>query len=258
MRLDKFLAESSIGTRKAARSFIIDGKVTVNNKIILEPAAEIDENTDNIRYLGEAVIHTGRVYYMLHKPGGCVTARVDAVETTVLDYFEPDCRKGLFPVGRLDKDTEGLIILTNDGELNHRLMHPDKHVEKTYFFWAFGTLDSKAKECLEEGVVIGKEESVAKALKLQVEVAGAYEEYKEIMNLANVLSIKKKDNSQPVAAGYITISEGRKHQVKRMLKAIGCYVVYLKRVSIGALSLDENLRKGQYRALTMDELRLLQ
>lgn len=257
MRLDKFLAEASVGTRKVVRNYVKECKVTVNNQVIEDPATEIDENTDVIRYLGKEIIHTGKIYYMFHKPSGCVTARKDANEKTVLDYFGFNDVNGLFSVGRLDKDTEGLILLTNDGEFNHRLMYPDKHVEKTYFFWAFGSLDNKAMERLITGIMIGKDEPLAKAVKIQVEAEGTYQEYQDKMNTENILSIRKKNNHQLVVSGYITISEGRKHQVKRMLKAVGCYIVYLKRVSIGRLMLDENLKKGQYRELTEKELKIL-
>lgn len=257
MRLDKFLAEASIGTRKVVRNYVKESKVTVNNQDIVDPAIEIDENTDVIRYLDKEVIHTGKVYYMFHKPSGCVTARKDAKEKTVLDYFDANDGNGLFLVGRLDKDTEGLILLTNDGEFNHRLMHPDKHVGKTYFFWAFGSLNHKSMERLITGIMFGNDEPLAKAVKIQVEEEGTYQEYQDKMNIENILTIKKKNNHQLVVSGYITISEGRKHQVKRMLKAVGCYIVYLKRVSIGGLILDENLKKGQYRALTENELKIL-
>jgi 16S rRNA pseudouridine516 synthase len=257
MRLDKFLAESAIGTRKVVRDYIKDGKVSVNDRSIVDPASEIDECRDIIRYLNKQVLYPGKVYYMFHKPTGCVTARKDLTMKTVLDYFPPDLRNMIFPIGRLDKDTEGLLLLSNDGNLEHQLMHPDKHVEKTYFFWAFGTLDNRAKDCLKAGVVIEEDETVAKALKLQVEMVGTYQDYEEIMKLINVLSLKRKDNEQPVVSGYITISEGRRHQIKRMLKAVGCYVVYLKRVSIGKLMIDAELKKGQYRELSREELNLL-
>lgn len=257
MRLDKFLAEAAIGTRKVVRNYVKDGKVTVNNWETADPATEIEEDKDVIKYLGKEVIHTGKKYYMFHKPGGCVTARKDAYEKTVLDYFDDNDKNGLFPVGRLDKDTEGLILLTNDGEFNHRLMYPDKHIEKTYFFWAFGTLDLKDREHLKTGILIGKDELLAKAMKIEVEAEGQYQQFQDSMNNESILTIRKNDN-QLVVSGYITITEGRKHQVKRMLKAVGCYVVYLKRVSIGSLMLDENLNKGQYRELTEYELKILE
>jgi 16S rRNA pseudouridine516 synthase len=257
MRLDKYLAESSIGARKIIRSYIQEGKVTVNGQTIWKPAAEIEEQADVIRYLGKEVVHNGKRYYMFHKPGGCVTARKDADSKTVLDYFDADQREGLFPVGRLDKDTEGLLLLTNDAEFSHRLMHPKKHVEKTYFFWAFGSLNQEDRECLNEGVNIGTEEALAKAIRIEVEEEGSYQELQDKMSMVNIKKIHINPDKQLVVSGYITISEGRKHQVKRMLKAVGCYVAYLKRVSIGGLTLDESLKPGQYRELTEVEINVL-
>lgn len=257
MRLDKFLAEASVGTRKIIRNYVKEGKVTVNNQEIVDPAAEIIENMDVIRYLGKEVVYTGKVYYMFNKPGGCITARKDENSKTVLDYFDVDNMNGLFPVGRLDKDTEGLLLLTNDGEFNHRLMYPDKHVEKTYFFWAFGSLDFEAKEHLKTGIMIGEDEALAKAVKIEVEEEGIYQKLQDKMSIENIKDIRENPYHQPVVSGYITISEGRKHQVKRMLKAVGCYVVHLKRISIGGLMLDETLKKGQYRELTEKEISTL-
>ena len=257
MRLDKFLAEASVGTRKVIRGEVKEGKVTVNDQVIWNPAAEIEEKTDVIRYLGKEVTHAGKVYYMFHKPAGCVTARKDADNTTVLDYFDVDIRGGLFPVGRLDKDTEGLLLLTNDGEFSHRLMHPDKHVNKTYFFWAYGSLDSEDIKRLKTGINMGEGEALAIASKFEVKEQGSYQELKERMDVVNSKDININPYKQSVVSGYITISEGRKHQVKRMLKAVGCYVAYLKRISIGGLMLDSSLELGQYRELTETEKNIL-
>ena len=262
MRLDKFLALASVGTRKIVRNYVLEGKVTVNNQKIEIPAAEIDENADDIRYLGKKVVQIGKMYYMFHKPAGCITARKDVNSKTVLDYFDVDNMDGLFPVGRLDKDTEGLLLLTNDGEFNHRLMFPDKHVEKKYFFWAFGSLDVEAQNHLKMGINIGEDEALAKAIKIEVIEEGLYQELKDKMNINEINIHKVKDirrDSYPqlVVSGYLTISEGRKHQIKRMLKAAGCYVIYLKRVSIGELILDESLEKGHYRELTEQEINKL-
>lgn len=257
MRLDKFLAEASVGTRKIIRNYVKEGRVTVNNLEVKEPASEVDETRDVIRYLGEEIIHTGKKYYMFNKPGGCITARNDANNNTVLDYFDVNTAKGLFPVGRLDKDTEGLLLLTNDGEFSHRLMHPDKHVEKTYFFWAFGSLDFRTKELLQKGIKIGENKGLAKAIKVEVEEEGDYQDLKDKMDQEKVKDIRKNPYEQQVISGYLTISEGRKHQVKRMLKAAGCYVVYLKRISIGGVMLDTSLKEGQYRELTEEEIKKL-
>lgn len=256
MRLDKFLAEASVGSKKVVRNFVKDGKVTVNNQVIVEPAANIEENTDVIRHLDKEIVHTGKRYYMFHKPGGCITAKKDLHCKTVMDYFGDANINGLFPIGRLDKDTEGLLLLTNDGDFSHRLMYPDKHVEKTYFFWAFGSLDFQSKEHLKMGIMIGEGEALAKAISIEVEEEGLYSELQFKIKQESIKDIRINPYHQPVVSGYITISEGRKHQVKRMLKAVGCYVVYLKRISIGGLKLDESLKKGQYRELTENEMRL--
>ena len=254
MRLDKFLAEAGIGAKKITRNHVKDGKVTVNGVIIANPATEICEITDEIRYLDQVVIHTGRVYYMFHKPDGCITARQDDECKTVLDYFDKEHRNGLFPVGRLDKDTEGLLLLTNDGEFNHRLMYPDMHVEKTYYFWAIGALSDIDQERLRVGISIGEDELPAKAIRIVVEKQGNVQEFQDELKIYNRKDIRINPYHQPVVGGYITISEGRKHQVKRMLKAVGCYVVYLKRIQIGGLRLDETLEKGNYRELTEMEI----
>lgn len=257
MRLDKYIAESSSDTRKVIRNYIKEGNVTVNDRLILDPASEINENCDIIKCLGKVMKHPGKMYYMFHKPGGCITATKDESSLTVLHYFNVSNGSGLFPVGRLDKDTEGLLLVTNDGEFCHRLMDPSKKVEKTYYFWAFGSLDQKKKEQLQEGVMIGVNEELAKAESIIVDEEGKYLDLKNKMNFESVKGIKINPNYQPVTSGYITITEGRKHQVKRMLKSVGCYVVYLKRISIGSLVLDETLKKGEYRELTTEELKSL-
>lgn len=257
MRIDKFLALSSVGTRKIVRNYVKEGKITVNEQLQVDPAMEIDENADVVKYLGEVIVQTGKVYYMFHKPAGCLSTRKDEDRKTVFDYFEQVNTKGLFPVGRLDKNTEGLLFFTNDGEFNHQLMYPEKHVEKTYFFWAFGSLDAEDKKQLETGICIGEEENLTKPAKIEVIKEGKYDELKAEMDIDDFINEKKNLYQQSVVSGYLTISEGRKHQVKRMLKAVGCYVVYLKRIAIGKVRLDETLEKGQWRVLTEEEIDML-
>ncbi|WP_160691457.1 pseudouridine synthase [Clostridium sp. C2-6-12] len=257
MRLDKFLAESAVGTRKKVRNYIKDGMVKVNGHFITEPAMEISANQDVIEYLDKKVDYFGKVYYMFHKPAGCITARTDESNKTVFDYFNDVNMNGIFHVGRLDKDTEGLLLFTNDGGFEHHLMHPKKHVEKTYYFWALGSLDIEDRKQLEEGVYIGKGEILTKPAKIKVHKYGSYNEFKDEIDIESLNNIDSSQYDQPVVSGYLTISEGRKHQVKRMLKAVDCLVVYLKRVSIGGLALDESLKKGEYRFLTQEEINIL-
>ena len=259
MRLDKFLAQSSfaVGRTKKVRIYIKEGLVKVNGDVVTEPEIEIDESSDVIEYLGKVVAYTGKVYYMFNKPNGYITARKDTVRKTIFDFFDEVNMNGVFHLGRLDKDTEGLLLLTNDGEFEHQLMYPKKHVEKSYFFWALGSLDKEDEELLERGIYIGKDEVITNPAKIEVKDKGMYKEFKHDMPIENLRKIDSNRYDQPVVSGYLTISEGRKHQVKRMLKAVGCYVVYLKRVSIGGLKLDESLEKGQYRSLTEMEIQKL-
>lgn len=257
MRLDKFLAEASVGTRKNVRTYIKEGAVKVNGEIITKPAIEINENTDVIEYLDEVVTYTGKVYYMFHKPAGCITAKKDEVNKTVFDFFHKDNMNGIFHVGRLDKDTEGLLLFTNDGSFNHHLMCPNKHVDKKYFFIALGSLDGEDITRLESGLSIGEGEALTKPAKISGIKCGTYKDFEKETPIRKFYNMESNHYEQPVVSGYLTISEGRKHQVKRMLKAVGCYVVYLKRVSIGDLKLDESLKKGQYRMLDEEEIQKL-
>jgi 16S rRNA pseudouridine516 synthase len=254
MRLDKFLAQSDIGMRKKVRTYISEGMVKVNGDVITKPAIEINETDDIIEYLSKVVVYTGKVYYMFNKPAGYITARVDAVNKTVFDLFLNVNMNGVFHVGRLDKDTEGLLLFTNDGDFEHKLMYPEKHVEKTYFFWALGSIYEEDRKQLEQGIYLGKGDILTKPAKIEVQKHGIYRDFKEQIPIQNLCNIDSEQYEQTVVSGYLTISEGRKHQVKRMLKAVGCYVVYLKRVSIGELMLDESLKKGQYRLLTEAEI----
>ena len=257
MRLDKFLAQSSVGKRKDVRIYIKEGKVKVNGEVITIPAIDINEKSDRIEYLNEVVSYTEKVYYMFNKPAGCITAKKDEVYKTVFDYFKDKDTKGLFHVGRLDKDTEGLLLFTNDGEFEHRLMYPEKHVEKTYFFIALGTLDEEDIKKLEDGVYIGQGEILTKPAKMKIDKFGLYNDFKDQINIDNFNKVDSNRYNQLVVSGYLTISEGRKNQVKRMLKAVGCYVLRLKRVSIDRVMLDESLKQGEYRSLTEFELRQL-
>lgn len=198
-----------------------------------------------------------KLYYMFHKPSGCITAKKDAQHKTVMDYFETELQGKLHPVGRLDKDTEGLLLLTNDGKWNQKLMHPDNHVEKTYFFWAVGELNQEKKQQLEQGVFLKSEPKKTMPAKLEILVPGKLQEIQSLFSSKNCGNIVKNPRNQNIISGYLTIKEGKKHQVKRMLKAVGCYVVYLKRTRIGRLALDEALPRGGYRKLAPEELKLL-
>lgn len=196
-------------------------------------------------------------YYMFNKPRGCITARRDTRQKTVMDYFPEGKRDVLFPVGRLDKDTEGFILITDDGKLCFELMSPENLVPKTYFFWVQGVLsDDKISE-LQSGVTIYKNSSYETSpAKIKVDRVGVLREIKNLL-IGDDIKLSNKRGELPVTAGYITITEGKKHQVKRMLRYAGCRVVYLKRVSIGEICLDETLELGAYRELSQDEVKKL-
>lgn len=196
-------------------------------------------------------------YYMFHKPRGCITARRDARHATVMDYFPEERRDELFPVGRLDKDTEGFLLVTDDGDLCFELMSPENEIPKTYFFWALGTLrEEKIKE-IESGISIykGLDFETAPA-KIHISHTATLADIKPLLSDEDAKMSRKRGEMQ-VTAAYITITEGKKHQVKRMVRYAGCRVLYLKRVKIGGLTLDEDLPKGEYRALSSSDLNLI-
>ena len=257
MRLDKFLAEAGTETRKKVRDYVKNGQVSVNGTIVIEPSYILDEYHDQVKIQGTSVIWQGKKYYMFHKPAGYITARSDENHRTVFDCMDDPQMAGLFPVGRLDKNTEGLLFLTNDGEFNHCLMYPDKHVEKKYFFWAFGSLSAQDMELLERGILLTGEEKVTKPASIQIEETGMFSELKGHMRIEEYGKKKQGEKDRAVFSGYLTISEGRKHQVKRMLGAFGCHVAYLKRVEVGGIELDKSLGVGEYRELRLEEIRHL-
>ena len=196
-------------------------------------------------------------YYMFHKPRGCITARRDARHATVMDYFPEERRDELFPVGRLDKDTEGFLLVTDDGDLCFELMSPENEIPKTYFFWALGTLREEKIKDIESGISIykGRDFETAPA-KIHISHTATLADIKPLLSDEDAKMSRKRGEMQ-VTAAYITITEGKKHQVKRMVRYAGCRVLYLKRVKIGGLTLDENLPKGEYRALSLSELDLI-
>lgn len=228
IRLDKYLADMGLGTRTEVKKLIKKGQITVNGEIIRTPEYKTDTQTDQVGAEGQLVSYANYEYYMLNKPQGVVSATEDKREKTVLDLILSKKRKDLFPVGRLDKDTEGLLLITNDGELAHQLLSPKKHVDKTYVAQLLKPLLLKEAERLETGVDIGEQE-----LTLPAKVKVLNEEGTEVQ---------------------ITIREGKFHQVKRMFQAVGNQVVFLKRISMGNLMLDKELRPGEYRLLTQEEI----
>ena len=226
MRLDKFLANSGIGTRKEVKELLKKRLIKVNDEIVKDGKIHVDENEDTVKYKDEIISYKKFVYIMLNKPNGVISATEDKVHKTVIDLLGDEYRTfEVFPVGRLDIDTEGLLLLTNDGVLSHNLLSPNKHVDKKYYVELEKLLTKMDIDKLEKGVEL--KNFTTKDAKVEI--------------------IENGEESDKIRV-YITISEGKFHQVKRMFKAVG------NEVKIGTLSLDENLKLGEYRELTEDEL----
>lgn len=195
-------------------------------------------------------------YYMLNKPKGYVTARTDPLNKTVMDLFPEEERFLLHPVGRLDKDTEGLLLITDDGMLTHRLMQPKSHISKTYFFYAIGRLTEEKQEMIREGVMLQGQARLTLPAQIVCLSEGKITEITEYLPESKREKLLKNPE-QDIFSGTITITEGRNHQVKRMLRAIDCCIVYLERIAIGELRLDRGLSRGEYRELKRQEMQLL-
>lgn len=233
MRLDKYLAEMGAGTRSEVKKLVRAERVTINGAVAEKPEQKVDPETDTVCLDGEALLYAAYEYYLFHKPAGCVSATEDKIHKTVMDYLTDTLRDDLFPVGRLDIDTEGLLLITNDGALAHELLSPAHHVKKTYYARVAGRVTEEDARLFQQGVDIG-EEKLTKPAELVILTSGEESEIE------------------------LTITEGKFHQVKRMFQAVGKEVVYLKRLSMGPLTLPETLLPGEYRALTQEELMLLQ
>ena len=233
MRLDKFLVNSGIGTRKEVKDILKNKKISVNDAFVKDGKIQIDEEKDIVKYEDKIIHYKPFVYIMLNKPAGVISATEDNHHKTVIDLLNNEYRTyDVFPVGRLDIDTEGLLLLTNNGVLSHNLLSPKKHVDKKYYVKIANSLSDDDIKMLENGIKL-EENFVTKKAKVEI-----------ICN-----NSEKNEN-----LAYITISEGKFHQVKRMFKAVNNEVLYLKRVKIGNLSLDEKLKLGEYRELTEEEL----
>ena len=231
MRLDKFLAEVGLGSRKEVKQLIKKGQISVNQKIEKSDKKQIDPEKDQVDYQGEILHYQEFYYYLLHKPAGVVSATEDKHDQTVMDIFSPsDYDSDLFPVGRLDKNTEGLLLITNDGKLAHDLLSPKKHVEKEYFAEVQGVMTAEDQQRFVDGFLLDGERTLP----------------------AELLIDEVTENKSKVR---IILHEGKFHQVKRMVKACGKEVTYLKRIRMGKLLLTKELVKGAYRSLTEDELK---
>ena len=230
MRIDKLIANIGYGSRKEVKGLLKSGAVKVNDVIIKDAKAQVNPDLDVVTVHGEQVEYKEFVYLMMNKPPGVLSATEDNHQETVIDLLElEDSVYDPFPVGRLDKDTEGLLLITNDGKLAHQLLSPKKHVPKTYFAVIEGEVTERDVEAFRAGVTLDD----------------------GYLTKPGELVIKK---SGPTSDIELTITEGKFHQVKRMFEAVGKRVIYLKRLSMGSLQLDDHLELGEYRELTNEEL----
>ena len=230
IRLDKYLADAGIGTRSEVKKILKQGNITVNNEKAVKADIKIKPDTDMVCYNNKEIHYSQYEYYMLNKPAGYVSATEDREKPVVISLIKDSSHKGLFPVGRLDIDTEGLLLITDDGQLAHNLLSPAKHVEKTYYVEVDGPIKEELVDGFQKGLDIGDEKLTYPA-KIQL--------------------------AQAEGTAYVTIKEGRYHQIKRMFKKYDLTVTYLRRLSMGPLQLDESLKLGEFRPLTKQELETL-
>lgn len=232
MRLDKYLADMGAGSRSSLKKSIRSGDVCVNGAQVRDPGFHVCAE-DEVVMAGTPVRYEQNVYYMMNKPAGVISATEDRHQRTVLDLIAGPKRSGLFPVGRLDIDTEGLLLITNDGALAHRLLSPSHHIDKIYEAKVGGApVTNHTVRLFSEGFAVD-ESFTAMPSKLEIIEEGS------------------------PAHVRITIHEGKFHQIKRMFAAVGSEVLWLKRIAMGTLSLDPSLRPGEYRRLTEDEIGML-
>ena len=235
MRLDKFLVACAVGSRTKVKNFLKAGRVTVNGKKEKSAKLQINEDTDEIRFDGEKLDYEEFVYYMMNKPQSVISATEDPKHKTVLDLLDDYARaKEVFPVGRLDIDTHGLLLLTNDGKLAHALLSPKRHVDKTYLAQVKGVMTDTDVETFAQGIPL--KDFTCQPAKLEL------------------VSIDKEKGQSLVR---VTIAEGKFHQVKRMVAYCGKEVVDLQRLTMGTLTLDEDLKRGEWRRLSKEELESL-
>jgi len=234
MRLDKLLSNMGYGSRKEVRQLLKNGAVRVNGETEKSASAHINTDVDSVTLLGDSVVYREFIYLMMNKPPGVLSATEDSRDETVVDLLDDDYRHFQpFPVGRLDKDTEGFLLLTNDGKLTHSLLSPKKGVPKIYYAHISGVVTEDDVESFERGVMLDD----------------------GYVTKPGQLRILKSDEISEIE---LTITEGKFHQVKRMFEAVDKTVIYLKRLSMGPLSLDESLPLGKYRELSDEEVELLQ
>ncbi|MBA5850859.1 rRNA pseudouridine synthase [Clostridium sp. cel8] len=231
-RLDKILANLGYGTRKEVKNIVKSGRIKINGCLVKDSSIKVNPDIDKIELDDEQIHYKKYIYILMNKPSGVVSATYDSYDETVIDLLEPEHRAfNPFPVGRLDKDTVGLIIITNDGEINHRLISPKWHIDKVYYAEIDKKVDEKDIEAFKKGIIL---DDGYKCMPANLEIINS-----------------DKDGSMV----NVTVQEGKFHQVKRMFESLGKNVVYLKRIKVGPIELDDDLDEGSYRELSEFELK---
>lgn len=262
IRLDKFLTMNGCGTRSEVKKLLKSGTVTMNGIPIKKPESKVDPTKDCVTVSGRELVYEPFLCLMFHKPAGCITATSDRRQKTVMDFIEHDRRDELFPVGRLDIDTEGMLLVMNDGDLAHRMLSPKYHVEKTYFARVEGRVDETDIQAFAEGIDIGEKQLT---LPAKLRILRVYSEHtmdtQKISDDEKSGKLCREQESLECPSVFseieLTICEGKFHQVKRMFSARGKQVVYLKRISMAGIILDEQLMPGEWRKLTEEELGII-
>lgn len=232
IRIDKYLSNMGVGSRSEVKKYIKNGFVRIEEKVITDPGFLVDTE-EKVLFADRVIEYKEFIYLMMNKPQGVISATEDHRERTVLDLLDKiDTREGIFPAGRLDKDTEGLLLLTNDGKLAHNMLSPKKHVEKEYYAKVQGILTTGDEQAFSDGITL-EDGTLCMPALLSVISTGEISEV------------------------YITIREGKYHQIKRMFESLGKKVIYLKRLRMGDLKLDERLALGEYRELSEDEMQII-
>jgi 16S rRNA pseudouridine516 synthase len=266
IRIDKYLADMRFGTRSEVKKLIQKGAVTLDGVVVKSPDCKVDFDAF-VCVNGQPVTYQNYEYYMLNKPQGVVSATTDQTHQTVVALISSRKRKDLVPVGRLDIDTEGLLLITNDGQLNHALLSPSKHVDKCYQAVVLGAVTAADVAAFADGVDIGTNQTPELTLPAKLEIVRvlrASQLQPRVLDMVCASFARLGDKiaaapyeTQTVTEVLITIQEGRYHQVKRMFDTLQKPVLYLKRVQMGSLCLDETLAPGEYRELTSEELKEL-
>ena len=232
-RLQKYIASCGVASRRKAEELITEGKVQVNGRKVTELGMKINPQKDKVKVNGQLLAQEKPVYYLLNKPKGVITATTDSQLPTVIDLFKNENIEGLYPIGRLDRDTEGLLIITNNGPLGYRLLNPIQHIEKEYYVEVNGPLDDSCIQRFYDGIIF-HDGTICKPAKLSI-----------------------LESSPSFSKATVIISEGKFHQIKKMFLCVGVKVIFLKRIRFGEFLLDESLSPGEYRPLNFSELQIL-